>query len=782
MSAHNRQNRRSLMLSSCALLMGLAASGATLAQATGTAAAAAPAENGAGGGAATVGEIVVTAEHRATDLQRTPDAISAVPEKQLEETFTTKLAGLSAEVPSLEITKASGFENLVSIRGIGSETPENSLTTVPGVSLFVDGVYIANSIALDQTLFDVNDIEVLRGPQGALYGQSSTGGAILINSNQPQLGVFSGSGDASFGNYNLYRERAEVNIPIGDTFALRISGQKYDHTGFTDDLALPNFRLDDAHDESGKIAALWKPTNNFSATLTAQIYHSDQHGDAQKNVNDPAPSPWEVNQDYPGLFKLTTQFYHLNLEYDAPWFIVKSITAYQGLDHVQQEDSSRSTFALLGAYDNVAAWNTHLHNYTEELDFLSKPGGKVDWIVGFFGLTQNSKQFVVEYEGKTQPTPADLAIPPDITSPPYPSNLAYGNVSHVDHRSGSVFGQATYHVTDTISLTGGVRGNWDYFRDNSFNFSAFTPFGGNTVLHTSATSNPTWRIEADDQVTPTNMVYASYSRGYKPGGVNGSYGQVVIPAVFLSETNDAFEIGSKNYFFDHSLRVNVAGYYYIQKNFQYIETDPVPFDGGIANIPKIDDYGIEFEGNYTSPDTRFNAGLNLALETGHVVGDYKSIDSTVANKIENQPFPSPCAFGGAFYNPACWAAVIASAKNLNGSTPPDMPHVSGELNFSYRVDLPHGTLTPRVQFTYRGSEWARIFNEPTLDKVPQYTVTDLNFDYVPNHSALRLSLTMTNIGKIAGINSRYIDPYGTGQVSDQYIPPFQVIGTVAYSF
>jgi iron complex outermembrane receptor protein len=208
----------------------------------------------------------------------------------------------------------------------------------------------------------------------------------------------------------------------------------------------------------------------------------------------------------------------------------------------------------------------------------------------------------------------------------------------------------------------------------------------------------------------------------------------------------------------------------------------VPFDGGISNIPLIHDYGVEMESDYTSRDGHFNAGLTLALENGHVVGNYYSIDSTVANSIENQPYPSPCAFGGIYYNPGCAAAVIAAAKNLNGATPPDMPHVSGAFNMSYRIDLPTGTFTPRLQITYRGSEWARIFNEPTLDKVPQYTTTDLNFEYDPNHSPLRVSLTLTNIGNVAGINSRYIDPYGTGQVSDQYIPPFQIIGTVAFSF
>ena len=137
-----------------------------------------------------VEQIVVTAERRSTDIQRTALAVTSVPAVTLDQSFVNSVTGLNATVPSLEITKASGFENLVTIRGVGSETPENSLTTVPGVSEFIDGVYIANTISLDQTLFDISSVEVLRGPQGALYGQSSIGGAINIVTNQPRLGKF----------------------------------------------------------------------------------------------------------------------------------------------------------------------------------------------------------------------------------------------------------------------------------------------------------------------------------------------------------------------------------------------------------------------------------------------------------------------------------------------------------------------------------------------------------------------------------------------------------------
>ena len=115
---------------------------------------------------ARLSEVVVTAERRTTDIQKTPTAITALPAVTLDKSFVTDVTGLNGRVPSLQSTKESGFENIITIRGIGSETPENDLTTVPGVSLFEDGVYLVNTISLSQTLFDVDRVEVLRGPAG----------------------------------------------------------------------------------------------------------------------------------------------------------------------------------------------------------------------------------------------------------------------------------------------------------------------------------------------------------------------------------------------------------------------------------------------------------------------------------------------------------------------------------------------------------------------------------------------------------------------------------------
>ncbi len=744
------------------------------------------------GATAQVAEVIVTAERRSTDIQKTAIAITAVPAAKLDKSFVTDITGLNAMVPSLESTKTSGFENIVTIRGVGSETPENDLTTVPGVSLFVDGVYVVNTISLEQTLFDVDHIEVLRGPQGALYGQSSIGGAINIVTQAPKLHSFSGQADFSIGNYDLFRERGEINIPIGDTIAVRLSAQRFDHEGFTTDVAIPNFREDDARNTALKAAVLWQPVSNFSATLTGQWYRANEHGQAQKNINDTTTGAWAINQDYPSKNELTTQLYHLNLQYDFPLFSIRSVSGYQHMNSILQEDSTRSSINVLSnvgtmpcppvfgtptCYDDVAGWNTTLNSYTEEFDILSRSGGKLEWIAGAFLLSQNSRQFVAEFEGGYTPNP-NVSIPPDIETNP-PGNLAYGNDSRVSRHSYSGFIQATYHFLPNLRLTLGGRYNTDSYTDVSLNFSKF---GIHTVDHSSSDQVPTWRAELDYDATPDNMLYVSAARGYKPGGVNGSYGQIVIPVSFQPETNTAFEVGSKNYFLDRSLRFNASAFYYLYKNMQYIEDDPFPFDAGISNIPNVHIYGIEGEASYVSPDSRLHINANLALETGHVVGSFLTIDSTVANAIESQGFPSPCAFGGAFYNPGCWAAVIAASKDIRGNTPPAMPHVSGSIDASYAFPIYGGTVTPRVEFVYRGSEWARIFNEPSLDRVPSYGITNLNISYAPNNSNLRFDVTATNVFNVAGVNSQYTDPFGTGQTSRQYVPPRQVIVTVAYSF
>ncbi len=737
-------------------------------------------------------EIVVTANRRTTDIQKTALAISVVSSDSLEKNNVTQLADINGLVPGLEITKASGYETIVSIRGVGLGTPENELTTSPGVATFIDGVYISSSISLDETLFDVDHIEVLRGPQGALFGQSSTGGALSIVTKQPVLGEFSGKASVTLGDYTLHREQAELNLPVTDKFAVRVSAQNYGHDGFTKDAYFSNLYLDDANDVSAKIAGLWQPIDNFKATLSTQFYSSDFNGAAQKNVKDPSPDPYVVIQDYPPRFALNTNLTHLDLEWELPWFTVKSVSAYQYLDHHQQEDSSRSAFYLTHTYDDVAGWNTKLQNFNEEFDILSNPGERLEWITGVFAANQKTRQVVTEFECPSAsvffcasaPTPAQLAVTPTIENPPsatysVPNNLVFGQDLRASRQAYAWFAQGTYHILDDLRLTAGFRINYDGYTTNTLTFgtAGYAQIGYWDLI-------PTWRTELEYDVTPTSMIYGSFSRGYKPGGINTSNianGKAVqATPTFSPETNTSFEIGSKNKFLDGALRANVAAFYYIYRNMQFNATDPVEFAGGVQNIPSVHIWGGEAEANYTALQERLHLNSSLSLESGEIQGTYYALDSTIQQQlIATVP---GCAFGGQFYNPACFKAEVAAERNVGGKLPAQLPNALVSIAVSYDFPVPTGILTPRVQYIYRGTLQQRIFNEPNVDSIPAYSLVNLNLEYVPTDSNLSVQLSVTNLLNKAGVNSRYTDPFGTFATSQQFTPPRQVMGTVSYSF
>jgi len=735
--------------------------------------------------------VTVTAEKRSVDLQKAPLAVTAISGDTLDKSNIYDLAGLNGTVPGLSIAKSSGYERIVTIRGVGSETPENAYTTQPGVALHIDGVYIANSISLDQSLFDLDRIEVLRGPQGTLFGQSSTGGTINLITKQPVLGEFSGAGDVSVGNYNLHRERAELNLPIGTDWAVRGSVQQYSHDGFAKSNVIPDYGLDDANDKGAKLAALWKPNAMFSATLTGQWYRADQHGAAQKSIADPDPDPRSISQDYPAKFKLDSDLVYANLEWKMPWATVKSITSYQSLRHRQQQDSDRLSYALLHkpdnseayTYDAIAAWTTRLKNYTQEFNMSSVPGGKLDWIVGVFAMKQKSNQYVVEYSG-TEQNPV-LSIPADIASNP-PANLEFGEDTVAHRTSWSAYFQTTYRVTDRLRLTAGGRYNHDKFDADIGNFSGanFTGgFGAAPLSVKSASfsgSKPTGKLEADFDLTPDSMIYASVTRGYKPGGVNSNASPVVVGKTFAPETVTAFELGSKNRLLENTLRLNFAAFYYRYANMQYLEVDPVPFNYGTANIPKTEIWGGEAEASYLTLGSRLRLNANLTAMSGKFSGDYTTIDAATAQQVYNTN--PACAFGGQFFNPACWAAVQAAAKPLNGNKPAKLPSLQGSVNAAYTSELASGALISRLEYVYRGDFYYRIFNDSNLDRVPSYGLWNLRFEYQPNASNWTLALTGSNLANKAGVNSRFTDPYGRGATSQEYIAPRQVIATAAYSF
>jgi iron complex outermembrane receptor protein len=208
--------------------------------------------------------------------------------------------------------------------------------------------------------------------------------------------------------------------------------------------------------------------------------------------------------------------------------------------------------------------------------------------------------------------------------------------------------------------------------------------------------------------------------------------------------------------------------------------DPVPYKYGIDNIPTAHIYGFELETAYLALENRLRINGNVSLSHSELVGNFHTLDAKAASDLI-AAVPA-CQFGGAFYNPSCWSQMVAESPNTNGNEVPKLPHVEGSLNAAYTAGLGAYTLLSRVEYIYRSGFQYRIFNDGALDKVPSYGQWNLFFQLKPPVRQLSFSLAISNLFDKGGINSRYTDPYGTGQTSNEYIPPRQVIGTVAYQF
>jgi len=727
--------------------------------------------------------IEVTGIARTVDVQKTPTAVTTVSAEALDRANITSLSGLNGMAPGLNIAKTSGYQTNIQIRGVGMQTPENSLTTSTGVAVYIDGVYIANSVSLDQTFFDLDSIAIYRGPQATQYGQSAPGGAIAITTIDPTFDRVSGRFEASGGNYNLARGRAQLNIPLSSTLAVRGSFQSYSHTGFghMSSPVIGGYGVDDAQDNGGKVAIKWQPVSSFSATLTGQWYNATPHGAEQRNILDPSNNPRLETQDYPASSSLTTTLYHLNLDWKTAWGDLTSVTATQHVRDHQQYDNARLAERIFGRYDVLPKNDNSLNNYSQTVMFRSLRHQRFEWDVGLFVMGQRGHAYTSEFGGSDTPDWPNFVVPDNLIGNP-PSNLTYGNKVTATRFAIQPFVDLNYNLTSRLHLRGGARFNYDRYSSEGVNFSAN---GTSASSHSQATKIPTWKAELDYDLARgghgiESMAYFSVATGYKPGGVNGNPSARVISPLFSPEKILTYEVGAKNWFFDHSVMFNIAGFYSNYKNMQFIADDPFPYAYGVANVPKVHLYGIEMEGSYLAMHDRLRLDGSLTLEKSRIASDFHTIDATAVNQIYASS--SACAFGAQYYSSACWAAVEAASPNVRGKQAPGMPNVQASLSASYLWDVPGGTLTTRAQYIYRGNYSARVFDNPLTDHVPSYFLFNAFVEYKPHASQWYASFAATNLGNKAGVNSRFTDPYGTYQTSEQFIAPRQFIGTVGYSF
>ncbi|OJW69129.1 MAG: TonB-dependent receptor [Sphingomonadales bacterium 63-6] len=714
-------------------------------------------------------EIIVTGEKRETAIQRAPLSITAIDSAALQERNVNEVNDLNGLVPGLSISKNEGSSRIVAIRGIGYETSANP-NSQPGVAFHINGVYIAHVMSLAQDMIDVERVEVLRGPQGTVFGQTSTGGAINVITRKPQIGETSGDVSVSYGNYNYAKLNGALNVPISDTLAARVAAQYMRHDGYGKSIGVPyveKYDLDDANNLGLRASLLWQPSDSFSAILSAQTFDTDRHGALQKNVLDDTPGARVVDQDYPSTFDLTTRMTDLSMSLDIGDFAtLKSVSAYQYMLKNQTADTDRSAGAF---YVHTVHWQDKSKAFTQELSLSSQPGGNVEWVLGGFFLRQRALKDYLS-----------LGSNPGLVYQGMP--IVFATYSPYQHTSIAGYGQAIWHASDELSFTGGLRYSWDKTTGQPINF--FNQFG--PAAPRKATSDAvTGKLGIDYQITPDNMVYFVASRGYKPSGVNFNQGAWLVPQTYKHEIVKALELGTKNEFLDDKLRFNLSGYYYWYDNYQFTAEDPRPNSGGSWNIPKAEIYGLEAEASLL-PFNGLRLDGTLSLAKGTFKGDFYTIDSQSALAIRQQAsidlnLPQPYVSGYG-YNPGVIAIVADNLLNTNGNKVAKLPGVQARGAATYEADIGAGTLTLNGEVIYRGGFNARIFDQGPLDKVPSYTLVNAGIKFEPHDSSFTYSISAQNLFDDDGVNALFTDPYGALTTSVEYVNPRQVFATIAYRF
>jgi len=728
-------------------------------------------------------EIIVTAEKRSESLQDLSQAVTVLSGVDLDNRQISTFVDLSAIAPGVNVAKNEGFKTVITIRGVGYETNQNAIAT-PSVSYHLDGIYVASPYSLQTDFLDLERVEVLRGPQGTLFGQNSTGGAINVVTKAPTTDETYGSADLTLGDHGLFKVRAGFNRPLSDNLAMRASFISNIRDGFTENLSNGQ-DLDDADSFSARVRLKYEPSDTFRANFMAQIFDEDRNGAAQKGIIDPTPDPRQLRQNSTTEHKLEAQLFSAVLEWDLENFSVKSLTSYQVDDILVRRDNDRNDlsylppFALLPSeYDPETNKQTTV---TQEINLVSSEPmfGKLDWVAGFFYLDTEIEISILErldfgFDGVFDPFTID-----DVYS--YSGDFGFITNSTPERDSTSFYGQGTWNHSDSLRTVFGLR------HTNDEVYSAVTNFygrSGTDILETDG-NKVTGRLVIEKDIDDNTMVFGSFTRGYKPGGSNLTYGredvvaQIVVLPTFQEEIVDAFEVGLKTDLAGGRVRLNTAAFLYNYEGLQYQATDPEVFEGGVGNIPDSEIYGAELElSAFLSDDVILD--LRMSWLDTEITADHLALDNVESENATN----ALLAQGIGLFSNDVQIARAGRIQNVRGNELAKTPSFTGNVALNWTDDLSWGELKGTIQYTYRGGFKHRIFNNNTTDVVPNYDVLDVMLGFYPAgaQNNLRFELIGKNLFDKDGINARFTDVFGVGATGDELIAPRQIMLRIGAEF
>ena len=421
-------------------------------------------------------EIIVTAAGRATDLQKTPIAVSVFDQIRLDASGVSNLGELAYMVPGLEMTStAPQAAMLVQLRGVGT-TNITEIADGP-VSIHVDGIYSPRSQAVAALLYDIDRIEVLRGPQGTLLGRNSTSGSVNIYNHRPSLDGVDGHWSTVFGNYNRREFRGAIDLPIHKTFGLRIAGATLKHNSYTD--LLDNYIGLGAHyptdiadltdydqavdygqkgpemadQQSWRISSLWQPAESFSALTSVEKYRDQGSGIAQLDPSLVTQGIRAVVSDSPSFLDLSNETWRNQLDYQASTYSVRYLYGRSTMTRQQIVDAD---FGRSSSFEQQRTHSSNFQFSSHELQLMNADTERLRWVLGtFYSREKNSIVFAVDQQNAGGGRYSEGA-----TS--WISNADGGAVSYAIQpnrrvESLGVFAQATYDIDQYRRITLGAR-------------------------------------------------------------------------------------------------------------------------------------------------------------------------------------------------------------------------------------------------------------------------------------------------------------------------------------
>ena len=748
----------------------------------------------------TIDEIIVTAEKRTESLQDVSKAVSVFDADELETKNITDFVGLSAIAPGVTVAKNEGYKTIISIRGVGDETNQNAIAA-PSVALHMDGIFIASKFSLRTDFIDLERIEVLRGPQGTLFGQNSTGGTVNVINKMPTFDGFYGKADITLGDYGLKKVRGSFNTPISNNISTRNSFVVTDREGFTDNI-VNGQDLDDASHISFRSDWLFELGDTSNLRLFYQYFDADNNGAAMKGLDDQTPNPRKLAQDSMSDYQLSSEIFGAIYEVDLGSVSLKILASSQEDDIYVVRDNDRHNFGDIHAEGPLAGLPYIAAEYrpetslvetkTFEINLISNEPlfGSVDWILGAFYFDHEIENHIYEVkdvnnvklvdlmDGKFTPYTHD---PICSTNPfagvcfaAFGAELGFVSDAYPTRESQSVYGQATININDSVRVITGFRYTEDTFSSDVTNF-----FGLNSYLIEDDLEKTTGRIAIEYDLDDDTMTYLSFTKGFKPGGSNLTFGypvddeqnfganpapQLVFP-IFESETIDAYEIGLKTDLLNSRLRANISAFFYKYENLQFQSTDPDIYRGGVANIPESEMSGLEIE-FLGIISNEFSFDLRLSFLETEITSEYEALDNIRAELY--------------FFGEEPIRYTLR--ESIKGNKLAKSPEFNANFGLMYEKVLSSGKLLKATaEVVHRGDFQQRVFNNPFVDAVDEYTIYNLSLSYEISDK-IGLDLIALNISDEDGVNSSMTDVFGVAGTGIELIPPRQFMGRLSYNF